>query len=156
MASCPTCHTEAPDPAEPGDLTCLNSTCRASFHWPPPQVNPLAQAMPLEDQIRAMPPDQKVQLLADLKALVNDQPSVRSPKTTPLKGDNLTHTTEHQAARVTVTVIAPDTESTPRARPTINGAPVAAGSYVYEAPGVPIVVRTRSGINDVVVIEEWI
>lgn len=111
--------------------------------------------MSMEDQVRAMDPGEQARLLQDLQALINDQPVVRTPLTTPLKGDGLVHVTEPQASRVTVIVVAPGTESTPRARPTINGAPVAAGTYPYEAPGVPIVVKTRSGINDVVIIEEW-
>lgn len=83
------------------------------------------------------------------------------PDVTALIGNGHTHTTDPLARRVTIYVHAP-AEGPERARPTLNGAPIrgsATGPYVIEAPAgftVPaLTIATRSGLNDVVIIEEF-
>lgn len=78
------------------------------------------------------------------------------PITTSLVGNGLSHSTNPAARKVTIQVIAP-TGGPTRARPTVDGVPIAGGSgnFVYDRPGHPIVVETNAGNNDVVIVEEF-
>jgi hypothetical protein len=83
-------------------------------------------------------------------------PPAPQPVTTSLQGNGLSYVTDPAATRVTVQVIAP-IGGPVRARPTVDGQPVSggAGPFVYDNPGHAIVIGTRAGNNDVVVIEEF-
>ena len=93
-------------------------------------------------------------------ANVNDQfmwlPAISPPITISLAGNGLSHATNPSARRVTVQVIAPSGGPT-RARPTVDGVPVAggAGSFVYDKPGHVLTIETKAGNNDVVILEEF-
>ena len=154
MAICPLCETEQPDPPEPGTVECTNAQCKSSFVWPPVAPPPPADPQSVVDLVEAMSPEDRLQLLAELQQAAGDL-AERPPRTTSLKDDAKTYVTDASCRRVQVVVMSPHTGSAVRARPTINGTPVAAGTYTYESPGHPLVVTTRSGINDLVVVEEW-
>jgi len=93
------------------------------------------------------------QAQADLTALLG---SASPPVTTSLAGNGQSYATNPSARKVTVQVIAP-TGGPSRARPTVDGTPVAggAGSFVYDQPGHALVIKTNAGNNDVVIVEEF-
>jgi len=94
-------------------------------------------------------------------ANINDQfvwlPAASPPVVTALQGNNLTHSTDANAKRVTVAVVAP-VGGNSAGRPTIDGKKVSGssggGNFVFQAPGV-MVIATHAGNNDIVIVEEF-
>ena len=94
-------------------------------------------------------------------ANVNDQfvwlPAASPPVVTALQGNGLTHSTDANAKRVTVTVVAP-VGGNSAGRPTIDGKRISGsaggGNFVFQAPGV-MVIATHAGNNDLVIVEEF-
>jgi hypothetical protein len=79
------------------------------------------------------------------------------PRVTTLRGNGLTHATDGSASRVTISIIAP-VGGNVQGRPHLNGDPIAATPggppFVFVAPGV-MVVETKAGSNDIVIVEEF-
>lgn len=164
MNRCPVCQWDNEDPQEPGTVTCSNPSCGASYVWPQPapvsdsveQVLTIDAVLDFMGQlVNQLPPDERQALAAEMAAAVTGG-SRNAPRSTTLKGDGKTHTTDALATCVKVHVFCPDTAAPVRARPTINGVPLAAGSgeIRYDNPG-PMVVETRAGNNDLLIIEEF-
>ena len=85
-----------------------------------------------------------------------------APVVVALIGNNLTHSTNPLARKVSIYVHSP-IEGAERARPTVNGAAIRGANsgtpYIFEAPAgftVPVLtVATRAGSNDIVIVEEF-
>ena len=84
-------------------------------------------------------------------------PAPTPPVVTSLIGNNVTHSTDAAAKKVTVTVVAP-VGGNASGRPTIDGKKVSGssggGNFVFQAPGV-MVIATHAGNNDIVIVEEF-
>lgn len=165
MNRCPICLWDNEDPVSPGIVECANPQCRASYAWPQP--DPISQDPVQELTIDAvmafmgqlvgqLSPEEREALALQLNQAVGVGPQ-NAPRSTTLKGDGKTHTTDAAAACVKIHVFCPDTAAPVRARPTINGVPLAAGSgeIRYDNPGSPMVIETRAGNNDLLIIEEF-
>lgn len=83
-------------------------------------------------------------------------PPAKPPVTTALQGNERSYLTDPNASRVTVQVLSPSGGPS-RARPTIDGVPVAGGGgpFVYDRAGHVFTIETRAGNNDVVILEEF-
>ena len=164
MNRCPVCQWDNEDPEAPGTVVCANATCGASYSWPLPEPAPSSQSELNIDVVLAfmgelvnqLTPAERQELAAQVNSSLTGGIKT-APRSTTLKGDGKSHTTDADATCVRVHIFCPDTAAPMRARPTINGVPLAAGSgeIRYDNPGGSMIVETRAGNNDVLIIEEF-
>lgn len=165
MNRCPLCQWDNEDPQSPGTALCANPQCGASYVWPQP--DPIIQEEVPQLTIDAvmdfmgqlvdqLSPQEREALALQMSQAVGVGPK-SAPKSTALKGDGKTHTTDPAASCVKIHVFCPDTSAPVRARPTIDGVPLAAGSgeIKYDYPKSSMIIETRAGNNDLLIIEEF-